>query len=173
MVIFHAWGVARTFVCQDFLLFCGSPFAGFRKRTPAPPPFSSMNFMPGRLQRAAKRGFIGGSHRDRPLNDLHAPNCCDADSGGFGQIEGSPPKQGARRTHLSAAYFYNYLIFFIQYSMLHTSRSVATRTKKMTDGGRKITDSRSRRSFVGGSDARIIMGDDEGCPAPPLARKAR
>ena len=27
--------------------------------------------------------------------------------------------------------------------------------------GRQIADSRDRRSFIGGSDARIIMGDDE------------
>ena len=30
-----------------------------------------------------------------------------------------------------------------------------------------------RRSFIGGSDARIIMGDDENAAAPPLAGKAR
>ncbi len=27
--------------------------------------------------------------------------------------------------------------------------------------GRQIADSRDRRTFIGGSDARIIMGDDE------------
>ena len=31
----------------------------------------------------------------------------------------------------------------------------------------------SRRAFIGGSDARIIMGDDEAGPAPPLAGEAR
>ena len=31
----------------------------------------------------------------------------------------------------------------------------------------------SRRSFIGGSDARIIMGDDESRPAAPLAGEAR
>ena len=30
-----------------------------------------------------------------------------------------------------------------------------------------------RRSFIGGSDARIIMGDDEPRPPPPLAGEAR
>ena len=35
------------------------------------------------------------------------------------------------------------------------------------------TNPQERRSFIGGSDARIIMGNDEVCPAPPLARKAR
>jgi len=27
-------------------------------------------------------------------------------------------------------------------------------------GGQRLADSRNRRSFIGGSDARIIMGDD-------------
>ena len=31
----------------------------------------------------------------------------------------------------------------------------------------------SRRTFIGGSDARIIMGNDEAALTPPLAREAR
>ena len=37
----------------------------------------------------------------------------------------------------------------------------------------RIADSRNRRTFIGGSDARIIMGDRRGRPAPPLARETR
>jgi hypothetical protein len=35
---------------------------------------------------------------------------------------------------------------------------------------KRITDSTSRRSFIGGSDARIIMGEDEAVVAEALAR---
>jgi hypothetical protein len=35
---------------------------------------------------------------------------------------------------------------------------------------KRITDSTSRRSFIGGSDARIIMGEDEAVFAEALAR---
>ena len=38
---------------------------------------------------------------------------------------------------------------------------------------RTLADSTNRRSFIGGSDARIIMGDDERRPAPAVAGEAR
>jgi len=69
-------------VCCRFPELASDGRLAFRRLSKAYPRSSAVfidEFNARRLQRAAKRGFIGGCHRDRPVNDLHAPNCCDAD----------------------------------------------------------------------------------------------
>ena len=43
----------------------------------------------------------------------------------------------------------------------------------MSQASFKAIDNPERRSFIGGSDARTIMGDDESAPRAPMAGKAR
>jgi hypothetical protein len=106
----------------------------------------------------AQSRFVCESHRDFPLYDLRTTDGCHADFGGVRQVERAPSKQRSCRPQLCAGNFARHLLIF---STLCDVNYITTGENVMHIPVKRVADSAARRDFIGGSDARIIMGQDE------------
>src|SRR5258705_9477057 len=150
---------------QTCYLFCVSPFAGFRRRTPAPPPFSSMNSTPA----ASKVRRIDSS--------LATVSEVSSSATSARRIVLAPRAASLARSaalHLSSARAARicalesdplFILTSYPYGLIYpiwgdSNYNFNLRSHEMKpDVWTKSKE--NRRSFIGGSDARIIMGDNE------------
>jgi predicted phage-related endonuclease len=126
----------------------------------------------GGFQCATNCRVIGGGHRRLSFSQLGSSDCGDAESGLAGEVFSTPAEQGAGSSDLGTGQRLCFHIdIFIPNDMLHTGWSDETGLVSeqtpfsiVEEVMKSLVWTRShesRRAFIGGSDARIIMGSDE------------
>jgi predicted phage-related endonuclease len=161
----HAWaGFAGSRAEGYFFLACRR----FRSRRPSPPPFSSMKSIPARSKAAriastapretSRRSFSKSTTVESP----RPAACASCD-----WVIPSSPRAARHWAGVILSTFFvdrphkvSYQQFLLMTRFAGTMKPTRSE-RSMSAQRRSITNSTHRRCFIGGSDARIIMGDDE------------
>src|SRR6185436_4567879 len=120
-----------------------------------PPPFSSMNSTPAdskAWRSAASLACVTGiSPSTTSTRRIVATPTFDA----FARSSALQRTKARAARIWALEIFFGISCLFIQYDVIYITNDQEVHV-------RTLSDSTNRRSFIGGSDARIIMGDDEG-----------
>jgi putative phage-type endonuclease len=139
---------------------------------PGPTAILIDEFNAGSFQGAANGQVVGRGHCRLLVGEFGTSDSSDAQGCFSREIFGTPAYERARRPHLGAGKrFYTLIHFIMHYAIFHSIMDVPHHkgSNHQTSFSTLEEDMKSqlwkcyenRRSFIGGSDARIVMGSDE------------